>query len=57
MRRLNQALETQWKTSWKHSRVWKPMFETISNMDANFLILHIDRQQKHVAINNFIDFI
>ena len=28
----------------------KPVFETISNTDANFLNL----QQKHVAINNFI---
>ena len=40
------GLETQWKTSWKHCRVWKPVFETISNTDANFLNLHIDKATK-----------
>ena len=40
------GLETQWKTSWKHGRVWKPVFETISNTDANFLHLHIDKATK-----------
>ena len=40
------GLETQWKTSWKHSRVWTPVFETISNTDANFLNLHIDKLTK-----------
>ena len=40
------GLETQWKTSWKHGRVWKPVFETISNTDANFLNLHIDKATK-----------
>ena len=33
--------ETQWKTSWKHGR-----FETISNTDANFVNLHIDKATK-----------
>ena len=40
------GLETQWKTSWKHGRVWKPVFETISNTDANVLNLHIDKATK-----------
>ena len=40
------GLETQWKRSWKHGRVWKPVFETISNTDANFLNLHIDKATK-----------
>ena len=40
------GLETQWKTSWKHGRVWKPVFETISNTDAKFLNLHIDKATK-----------
>ena len=40
------GLETQWKTSWKHGCVWKVVFETISNMDANFLNLHIDKATK-----------
>ena len=40
------GLETQWKTSWKHSRVWKPVFETISNTHATFLNLHIDKATK-----------
>ena len=39
-------LETQWKSSWKHGRVCKPVFETISNTDANFLNLHIDKATK-----------
>ena len=34
------------KTSWKHGRVWTPVFETISNTDANFLNLHIDKATK-----------
>ena len=38
--------ETQWKTGWKHGRVLKPVFETISNTDANFLNLHIDKATK-----------
>ena len=40
------GLETQWKTTWKHGRVWKPVFETISYIDANFLNLHIDKATK-----------
>ena len=36
------SLETQWKMSWKHGRVWNP----ISNTDANFLNLHIDKATK-----------
>ena len=32
----------------------KPVFEIISNTDANFLNLHIDKQQKHMAINNYL---
>ena len=41
------SLETQWKTSWKHGRVWRPCrFEIISNTDANFLNLHIDKATK-----------
>ena len=39
-------LETQWKSSWKHGRVCKPVFETISNTDANFLNLRIDKATK-----------
>ena len=40
------GLETQWKTSWKRGRVWTPVFETISNTDAIFLNLHIDKAAK-----------
>ena len=35
------GLETQWKMSWKHGRVWNDF-----NTDANFLNLHIDEAQK-----------
>lgn len=38
--------ETQRKTSWKQGHVWTPVFETISNTDANFLDLHIDKATK-----------
>ena len=40
------SLETQWKTSWKQGRERKPVFETISNTDANFLNLYIDKATK-----------
>ena len=40
------GLETQWKTSWKQGRVWKPVFETILNTDTNFHNLHIDKATK-----------
>ena len=33
------GLETQWKTSWKHRRVWTPVFE-------HFLNLFIDKASK-----------
>ena len=32
------GLETQWKTSWKHGRVWKPVFETRMPIFFNLLI-------------------
>ena len=36
------GLETQWKTSWKP----RPCLEIISNADANFPNLHIDKARK-----------
>ena len=44
------GLETQWKTSSKHGHVWKPVFEMISDTDANFLNLHIDKATKTCGV-------
>ena len=40
------SLEIQWKTSWKHGRVWNPCLKIIWNTDANFVNLHIDKATK-----------
>ena len=48
------GLETQWKTSWKHSRVCNPCLKRFQTRMQIFLICILVKQQKHVAINNFI---
>ena len=48
------GLETQWKTSWKHGRVWNPCLKRSQTRMQIFLICILIKQQKHVAINNFI---
>ena len=40
------GLETQWKASWKHGRVWNPCLKRFQTRDANFLNLHIDKATK-----------
>ena len=47
------SLETQWKTSWKHGRVWNPclkLFQT--RLQILLICILIIKQQKHEAINN-----
>ena len=44
------GLETQWKASWKHGRVWNDFKHGMQI----FLICILIKQQKHVAINNFV---
>ena len=48
------GLETQWKTSWKHGRVWNPCLKRFQTRMQIFLIYILIKQQKHVAMNNFI---
>ena len=50
------SLETQWKpsSSWKHGRAWKPCFNLFETRMQIFLICILIKQQKHVAINNYL---
>ena len=48
------SLETQWKLSWKHGRSWKPCFKLFETRIQIFLICILIKQQKHVAINNYL---
>ena len=48
------SLETQWKPSWKHGRAWKPCVKLFETRMQIFLICILIKQQKHVAINNYL---
>ena len=48
------GLETQWKTNWKHGRVWNPCLKRFQKRMQIFLTCILIKQQKHVVINNFI---